>query len=189
MKQKKCKQCGEMFTPTVITPYCSNLCEMTAKALKNLKEIKAKQKKAKTDSKQNDKKHLLKLAQSTFNKFIRLRDAKEPCISCGYISDGKTSRQWHAGHYRPAGQNSALRFDELNVHKQCSICNSYKSGNLVAYRENLIKKIGLAKVKELEAAKTLKKWSIEELKEIIATYKQKINLAYNSQNSLKSWDK
>ena len=147
---------------------------MTARALKNLKEIKAKQRKAKMHFKQNDKKHLLKIAQDTFNKFIRLRDKDEPCISCGYISDGKNSRQWHAGHYRPAGQNSALRFDELNTHKQCSICNNHKSGNLVPYRENLIKKIGLDKVEELENQKTLKKWAIEELQDIIDTYKAKL---------------
>ena len=180
MKQKKCKQCGELFTPTVITPFCSNLCEMTAKAMQNLKEIKAKKKKAKKVFDENDKKHLLDIAQSTFNKFIRLRDAKEPCISCGYISDGKTSRQWHASHYRPSGQNSAIRFNEDNVHKACSICNNHLSGNLIAYRVSLIEKIGIDKVEWLESSKHSHKWTIDELQEIIKTYREKIkNIRYN----------
>ena len=174
MKQKKCKQCGELFTPTVITPFCSNLCEMTAKAMKNLKEIKAKKKKAKKVFNENDKAKLLEKAQKIFNAFIRARDKDKACISCGYISEGKHSRQWHAGHYRPAGQNSALRFDETNVYKQCSMCNNYKSGNLVNYRKNLIAKIGLEAVEKLESAKSLKTWSVEELKDIIKTYSQKL---------------
>ena len=130
--------------------------------------------KKKREFKQNDKKHLINVARDTFNKYIRLRDKDEPCISCGYISDGKNSRQWHAGHYRPAGQNTALRFDERNVHKQCSICNNYKSGNLVAYRENLIKKIGIEEVERLETEKPVKKWTAEELQDIINIYKAKL---------------
>ena len=120
------------------------------------------------------KAHLYPVARDTFNKYIRLRDKDEPCISCGYISDGKNSRQWHAGHYRPAGQNTALRFDERNVHKQCEQCNRRKSGNLVHYRENLITKIGVVTVAILESEKSTKKWSVEELQEVIRTYKQKI---------------
>ena len=176
MKLKKCRQCGEFFerNPKVITPYCSNLCELTAKAMSNLKEIKKQKAKKKREFKQNDKKHLINVARDTFNKYIRLRDKDEPCISCGYISDGKNSRQWHAGHYRPAGQNTALRFDERNVHKQCEQCNRRKSGNLVHYRENLIAKIGIVTVAILESEKSTKKWSVDELQEIIKTYKQKI---------------
>jgi hypothetical protein len=115
-------------------------------------------------------------AQAIFNKYIRLRDAKEPCISCGYAG---ANRQWHAGHYRPQGRNGALRFSELNCHKQCSICNNHFSGNLVKYRESLTKKIGVEMVSELETNNQTKKWSIEELQEIIAKYKAKIKKLNN----------
>ena len=67
-----------------------------------------------------------------------------------------------------------MRFDEKNVYKQCSMCNNYKSGNLVNYRKNLIAKIGLEAVEKLESAKSLKTWSVEELKDIIKTYSQKL---------------
>jgi hypothetical protein len=127
--------------------------------------------KAKSVFRQSDKKTLIASAEKVFNQFIRLRDEKQPCISCGYAGN---NRQWHAGHYRPKGRNSALRFDERNCSKQCSICNNHLSGNLVKYRENLIKKIGSEMVDELEAINTPKKWSVEELTQIIAVYKAKV---------------
>lgn len=83
----------------------------------------------------------LKFAEG-FNQFIRLRDKDLPCISCGRYHQ----EQWHAGHYRSVGACPELRFDEMNVHKQCSVCNNYKSGNLTEYRLNLIRKIGEKKL-------------------------------------------
>ena len=53
---------------------------------------------------------------------------------------------WHAGHYRSIGAAAHLRFNEDNVHKQSGEQNVYKSGNIEAYRKNLIKKIGLERV-------------------------------------------
>lgn len=178
MKPKKCRVCPNTFTPVnSLQVVCSPKCAIDYAVEKSEKAAKKRQAKAKREFRNTDKKFLLEKAQKVFNEWIRERDISEPCISCGYISDGKNSRQWHAGHYRPAGQNSALRFNELNVHKQCSICNNYKSGNLVAYRENLIRKIGLEEVERLETEKTTKKWTVEELHEIIETYKPNKEMA------------
>jgi hypothetical protein len=48
---------------------------------------------------------------------------------------------------------------------------------LLKYRENIIKKIGEKEFKELELrANKTRKFTKEELKEIIETYKQKIKL-------------
>ena len=114
---------------------------------------------------------LKKVAQKVCNTYIRLRDKNEPCISCGYNG---IARQWHSGHYKPIGGFSALRFNELNIHKQCSICNNHLSGNLVLYRENLIKKIGLQEVETLESCSETKRYSVEELQEITRYYRAKI---------------
>jgi hypothetical protein len=104
-------------------------------------------------------------AVKVFNSYIRERDKALGCISC---TTGKVD---HAGHYMNAGQHSALMFDELNVNGQCIGCNCYKSGNLIYYRMGLVKKIGESAVKELEmTANKTKKWSREELNEIINTY-------------------
>lgn len=113
---------------------------------------------------------LLKKAQDVFNAYIRKRDADLGCISCG----GEVE---NAGHYFSVGQYSALRFNEMNVNGQSVHCNMYRHGNLIHYRQGLVRKYGEEKVKWLEdyANKNrLKKWSRFELDLIIKEYKEKI---------------
>jgi hypothetical protein len=111
----------------------------------------------------------IKLSQQVFNKYIRLRDVGNVCISCQ-----KKPLKENAGHFYNANNHWSIRFDERNVHLQCEHCNTFLSGNLIYYRENLLKKIGIEEFENLstEAMKT-RKFTIEELKEIIATYKKK----------------
>jgi len=171
-KQKKCKKCGEVFEP--IRPFqkcCTYICAIDyAKAQLEQKQNKENRStlKAFNDS---DKNVLKRKAIQVFNEYIRKRDASLKCVSCQHSGD---TRQWHAGHYRPAGNVAILRFDERNVHKQCSICNNHLSGNLVNYRKELIVRIGLDQVEELEATNEPKQYTIEEYAQIIKTYKQKI---------------
>jgi len=177
VKQKTCenKECKQKFTPERQTQsVCSYSCSIAYTKQLQEKRCESNKKAARKALKQfndSDINLLKRKAQEVCNKYIRLRDRKEPCISCGYIGSG---RRWDAGHYRPQGGNSSLRYDERNIHKQCYPCNIPKSGNLVPYRENLIKKIGLETVEELESMNTIKKWSEDELKAIISQYKWKI---------------
>lgn len=110
---------------------------------------------------------LLKKAQTVFNAWIRERDKYAGCISCGApVSE--------AGHYFSAGHHSALRFNELNVNGQCTRCNCFLSGNLIKYRQGLIKKYGEQKVALLENCADLhkvRKWSRFELETLINLYK------------------
>lgn len=184
MKHKKCKQCGQVFLPDrPMMSTCSYLCAIDyAKALQEKKQKKDKRTalKAFNDS---DKNILKRKAIQVFNAYIRKRDLGKPCVSCGYTQQLKydgidgfamVGRQIHAGHYRPAGNVAILRFDERNVHAQCSICNNHLSGNLVNYRKELINRIGLDQVEELEATNEPKQYTIEDYTEIIRTYKAKI---------------
>lgn len=107
-------------------------------------------------------------AQRWFNKWVRLRDECETCISCNRDHRG----QYHAGHYRTTGACPELRFEPLNVHKQCSACNNHLSGNIVEYRINLVKKLGAETVEWLEGPHEPKKWTIEELREIKDKYRE-----------------
>jgi hypothetical protein len=113
----------------------------------------------------------LKMAQQVFNAWIRIRDEKESCISCG---TNKPNIQYHAGHYKSVGACPELRFNEFNVHRQCATCNNILSGNIIEYRKNLVKKIGLEKVEEIENYQLPLKLSIDEIKLLIKHYKQKI---------------
>ena len=175
-RQKTCKskECKKKFTPErPMQNVCSFHCAIAYSKQLEDKRDESKRKVGRRALKQfndSDINLLKRKAQKACNEYIRLRDRKEPCISCLYVGNG---RQWHAGHYKPQGGNSLLRYDERNIHKQCSICNNHKSGNLVPYRENLIKKIGIETVEELESMNTIKKWSKEELEVIITKYKYK----------------
>ena len=108
-------------------------------------------------------------AQTAFNAYIRERDAKLPCISCGRMHTG----QWHAGHYLSTGARPELRFDEDNCHKQCQPCNTHLHGNLVLYRAELIRRIGQEAVNRLEGPHTPAKWTSDDLREIRDRYRAK----------------
>lgn len=170
MKTRKCKYCKSVFTP--INSLQKNCFEPLCVSdwINEVKEKNWKRKKAKMKMDLMTIQDYVKLAQTVFNKYIRLRDAGNVCISCG-----KKPLKENAGHFYNANNHWSVRFDERNVHLQCEHCNTYLSGNLIYYRENLLTKIGIEEFENLsaEAMKT-RKFTIEELKEIIATYKKKI---------------
>ena len=158
IKTKKCKSCGNDFIPFQTTQaVCGVECAIyRATALRIAKDKKDNcEAKAKLKTRQQH----LNEAQSEFNRFIRLRDALAPCISCLRFHSG----QYHAGHYRSVGSSPHLRFCENNVHKQCSACNNHLSGNILNYRKCLIAKIGLEAVERLEADNEAKHYTIEEI--------------------------
>lgn len=167
---KKCKNCKEQFTPhNFLQKYCTKEeCLKVFVAEVKLKEWNKKKKRMVEDLKTaND---YLKIAQQVFNKFIRVRDAGLNCISCN-----KPCKKENAGHYYSQGGHSAVRFDEDNVHLQCEACNTYLSGNLLNYQIGIEQRIGAQKLMELQGkAHEVKKWTKDELKEIIETYKQKL---------------
>jgi hypothetical protein len=167
---KTCKRCNEQFTAYRTTDKHCYICTKTEQALKNLAKMKRdKVKKQKEDLLTVS--DYLKLAQQVFNKWIRLRDADQGCISCGNPLGSK----YDAGHFWSAGGHSSVRFNENNVHAQCVSCNQHKHGNLLIYRDGLLSKIGVTKYEELQAiAHETRKWDKEELKELIALYKKKI---------------
>jgi len=176
LKEKKCKQCKEMFTPfNSMQKACGVTCANNfAKQTRERQEQKAEREaKRKHTAEKNIFRHnlgwYLRKTQEDCNAFIRERDRFEPCISCGTTADV----QYCAGHYRPQGKNAALRFSPLNIHKQCNrTCNMAKSGNLTAYRPRLIEKIGLDMVEWLENFNEPKRWTIDELKELRISFKQ-----------------
>lgn len=172
LKPKKCRVCKAAFTPTrslqvCCSPACAIKKAQTDRGKKEKKELREAKIKAKTRG------QWLKEAQAAYNRWIRYRDDNLPCVSCGRHHEG----QFHAGHYMPTSTRPALRFNELNVHKQCSVCNNHKHGNLVLYRIELIKRIGLESVEWLESNHTAKHYSIQELIDIKDHYnKQAKNL-------------
>jgi len=178
IKPRKCRQCGCVYTPmSSMAKVCSVPCAIALTA----KEKAAKQARAAKIERKSLREALekaktrgahLKELQAAFNAFIRLRDAALPCISCGRPATWRG--QWDAGHYLSRGSSPAIRFDAANVHKQCLPCNRHQSGFLVAYRVNLVKKIGLAEVERLEGPHEPLKLTIAEIIEMKAHYRAKV---------------
>jgi hypothetical protein len=172
---KKCRVCKKQFNQfNSMQVVCSPSC-----AHKHGQLVVAKGKKSHERVERNlmrERRQLIKTpsdlkreAQIPFNKYIRLRDHLEPCISCQRHHSG----QYHAGHYISVGASGSLRFNEDNCHKQCSACNNHLSGNIVHYRVNLIEKIGIRKVEKLEHDHEIKRYTREELIEIKKKYSKK----------------
>ena len=176
LKQKKCRVCGEEYTPysslqKVCGPKCSIEYVNKDKARKALKQAQIQRKRHREDKERiKTRAQWLKEAQAEFNKYVRLRDEKLPCISCGRHHDG----QYHAGHYLSTGSSPELRYHPFNNNKQCAPCNNHLSGNIVHYRPRLIEKIGLENVEWLEGQHQAQKWTIDEIKEIKQYYKEQI---------------
>lgn len=173
-RKKRCKACEVMFTPVRdFQSVCGEIAcalavapdnrERARKALADLdrKEIRAARERIKS------KGDYMREAQTAFNAWIRERDADLPCISCGRHHQG----QYHAGHYRTVGANPELRFEPLNVWKQCAPCNNHKSGDIVNYRINLVQRIGADKVEWLERSHEPKRYTIEQLQDLKAHYR------------------
>lgn len=173
---KKCANCKQSFQPSRnFQSWCSPDC---AVAIAKAKQARQKAQEATKERAQHAKakesvktlaQHL-KEAQAAFNAVIRERDKDLPCISCGRHHQG----QYHAGHYRSVGSSPELRFEPLNVHKQCAPCNNHKSGNVVEYRINLVKRIGLEKVEWLEGKHGPKRYRIDEVKQLKAVFRAQL---------------
>lgn len=167
MRLKTCRSCGEKFQPDrPLQVVCSVPCAWAYTAKENAKTDRRLTREAK--AKLKTRRDWEREAQAAFNKWVRLRDADKPCISCGTYH-----AKWDAGHYRSVGSNPALRFEPLNNHKQCFQCNQRKSGNAIEYRIGLVARIGEQAVEWLEGPHEPKKYTIEELAAIKKLYQEK----------------
>jgi hypothetical protein len=166
----RCKNCKEKFEPIRFNhKYCLKD-ECVRAFVAEAKEKQWKQTKTRMKADLETVQDIVKAAQMVFNKYIRERDKDELCISCK-----QTPKKVNAGHFYNANNHWNVRFDEDNVHLQCERCNSFLSGNLLEYRTNLLTKIGAERFNQLEArARITRKFTKDELKEIIKTYKNKI---------------
>lgn len=178
----KCKFCKQPATQKFgLNYFCNSECaynQIRANIIKRA-DIDAKERRKRDREllkKLKTRSEWLRDAQVIFNRFIRLRDAGNPCISCGRNSGAKMN----AGHYLSVGAHPELRFNEFNVHLQCEHCNSYRSGNQAEYRPRLITKIGLTEVERLEGPQEPLKLAIPEIQALIATYKNKCKILLNS---------
>lgn len=169
--KRKCKNCGERVREYVVinnVAFCSREAAVKwsyANKSKGADIARKEQKKKDTVRKKELKSagDYIKEAQVAVNKYIRLRDRNKPCVSCGGNPDQIRGGTFDAGHYRSRGSASHLRFNLLNIHKQCVKCNRFNSGNAVDYRIELINRIGQDNVDKLESDNKPRKFTVEYL--------------------------
>jgi len=185
-KLRKCRNCKAVFEPRLpLQSVCDYKCATEIAIKKRTSEGKKTlqlQKRELINEKERIKSRSqwIKEVQHAVNAYVRARDKGKPCISCGKpLKDG-----FHAGHWKPTSSSQELRFDaDNNIFGQCVQCNVFFHGNVANYRIGLIKRIGLAKVEQLEEKHEPKKWTIDQLKELKALYKIKLKeLLKNERN-------
>ena len=184
-KKRKCRNCKEYGIVTdglVINNgfYCCSDCA-TEYAINNAYKVaeKKRREKHKLDKELvKTRSEWIREAQTAFNAFIRERDKGLPCISCGKHHTG----QYHAGHYFTTGAHPERRFQEINCHKQCSVCNNHLSGNLLEYRKGLIARYGQEYLDELEKPVPQIKLTIEDIKDIKNKYKKELKELQSSKS-------
>lgn len=188
-KPNRCKQC-KMRMPEdkarhVLHEECKDEWikkELARQAAKRKKDAEAKAKVARAQDRRRREAlktipELLKEAQKAFNEFIRARDRKagHPCISSGRPLDW-TGNAVDAGHYRSVGAAPHLRFNEDNCHAQSKFDNQWRAGNVVDYRINLERRIGVDRLAALEADNHTHKWKRDEVIGIRDHYRAKTKM-------------
>lgn len=179
LKEKRCKGCAKPFLQQRAGQQaCSPSCALQVARHKREKAELKKLEAAKRQERQQDKERKERLksrsdwmrdAQAAVNKFVRLRDLSEGrvCISCGRDHQG----QWHAGHYLSRGAHPELALEPKNIHLQCAPCNTHLSGNQIQMRRGLVMRYGVEFVEWLEGPHEPKKYTIDQLKQIISEFR------------------
>ena len=147
--------------------------ERGQKAVRSVKrqDLKERKEKLKTAG------EYTKEAQAAFNRFVRIRDAHKPCISCGNpLEHQSLGGGYDAGHYRSRGAASHLRFNLLNCHAQCKKCNRYLSGAAAEYRIGLSRKITKSQLEAIESDNTPRRFTVEYLKRVKSIFTMRANL-------------
>lgn len=182
-RRKRCPECRVMYAPAresqavcgeiacAIAHAQSEKGQETAR--KSIAQVERREIKVRKEKLKSRADHLRE-AQAAVNEYVRLRDAHLPCISCDSRpndNDLMTGSRWDAGHYRSVGACPELRFEPLNIHRQCVKCNRNLSGNAVEYRIRLVLRIGADKVAWLEGPHQARKYTVEEIKAVKAQYR------------------
>ena len=163
VKKKKCKECRKSFQPfNSMTKACSVKCALALVSKEKERKFNAETRKLKDKIKTLNE--LLSEAQDAFNKYIRIRDQGKPCPSCGRSEDEiiaaqgwKTGGAFDAGHYRSRGAASQLRFNLIQVWRECKSCNggggkySHKDHTKTQrYRATLVERLGEERVAQID---------------------------------------
>ena len=118
-----------------------------------------------------------KKAWKIFSEYVRRKDADEggtvSCYTCGKLMFWRDSQAGHA----IGGRNNAVLLDDSIVRVQCVGCNVFLRGNYPIFTTKLIKENGMDWWEEkLAGARQVVKLTREDLEDLIAAYKAKLEM-------------
>ena len=136
---KQCRVCkGDIVNPyrstqIVCSPACSIAYMQEKRKRDQAKRLKKKAIAFKAETRKRREAIMTlsdhaELAQKAVNAYVLVRDQKRACVSCG-----TTEARWNAGHYRPVSVAKQLRYNTLNIWKQCVRCNKEASRTASRY--------------------------------------------------------
>lgn len=190
LPRRKCKVCNDWFHPVYsnIVWCCPEHGAIYALELRARERVKAEAKKNKIrlEKEKDDRRRLRerrvalktksqwrKEAQDAFNRYVRLRDAGKPCISCDRIPTQKFGGTMDCGHYRTRGAASHLAFNLHNTAAQCVYCNRDRAGAQKSFEQGLIKRIGPEAVEALNDDNSPRSFDIPYLQRIKSIFTRK----------------
>jgi len=163
VKAKKCKQCKssvlnqDIAVRTPLFVFCSFKCAKDYALIKSKAARQRLDNKAKKAAKVKhaiDKKSVKRRSdwyatlQALVNQWVtKVRDIDEACCTCG---TRKPDIKYDAGHFFTVAARPDIRFNTMNIHKQCNQkCNVYGSGMRLEYKEFIIARYGQEGLDEL----------------------------------------
>jgi len=169
--------CEKCFKKWVIETKEGNevLLRSTIKAKKDI--ANEKKRKIVQAKREIDTKSAIRLADTYFSRFIRLKHSINgfcTCYTCGTIV---TIKECDNGHYMKR-EHKATRYHENNCRPQCKKCNgdTKHNGKQVEFRINLINEIGIEEVEKIEKfSKSAIKANAMYYREIAEKYRNKVN--------------
>lgn len=102
-------------------------------------------------------------------------DPKKLVVKCCTCSKIGCWLFMDAGHFIPKGTRgqSGVRFDERNVHAQCSECNAFNQGKTLEYLDYMVEKYGREVIDDLRRKdKVISKKRVFKLNCIAQCYKE-----------------
>lgn len=133
---------------------------------------------AKKGSKKPTQKSVLRLKKeldAVFSEYVRLRNASYGGeVSCFTCEDTAYFRYMQCGHFQ-SRKHMSTRWDEINCQVQCRKCNIFNQGEQFVFGTKLDLIYGEGTAAQLGfEAKQLKKFSRDELLNLIAEYDKKV---------------